>query len=199
MSALPHSQKMSEAEYLEFERASETKHEFLNGEVFDMAGASREHNLIAGSTYASLYSQTLDRNCEVYQSDMRLKVKATGLLTYPDITVVCGKPELTTDALDTLVNPQVIIEVLSPTTEAYDRGKKFKHYSQIASLQEYVLISQDTPRIERFLRQEVGKWEYEDVRALEGIIELSSIEYSLKLADVYKKIVFTDEETKDES
>jgi Uma2 family endonuclease len=197
MSALPHSQKMSEAEYLEFERASETKHEYLNGEVFDMAGASREHNLIAGSTYSSLYSQTIERNCEVYQSDMRLKVKATGLLTYPDISVVCGKPELTTDALDTLVNPQVIIEVLSPTTEAFDRGKKFKHYSQITSLQEYVLISQDTPRIERFLRQEAGKWEYEDVRGLEGIIELSSVECSLKLADVYKKIVFTDEETKE--
>jgi Uma2 family endonuclease len=94
-------------------------------------------------------------------------------------------------------NPNLIIEVLSPTTEAYDRGKKFKHYSQIDSLQEYVLISQDTPRIERFLRQEAGKWEYEDVRGLEGIIELSSIECSLKLADVYRKIDFTEEETKE--
>ena len=89
MSALPHSEKMSEAEYLEFERANETKHEYLNGEVFDMAGASREHNLIVGSTYASLYSQTIDRDCEVYQSDMRLKVKPTGLFTYPGPSVLC--------------------------------------------------------------------------------------------------------------
>jgi Uma2 family endonuclease len=197
MSALPRGEKMSEAEYLAFERESETKHEYFRGEVFDMAGASREHNLIAASALSLLQVQLLERPCEVYGSDMRLKVMATGLYTYPDISVACGDIELTTDALDTFVNPNLIIEVLSPTTEAYDRGKKFRHFSQIESLQEYVLISQDTPRIERFLRQEVGKWEYLDVRGLEGTIELSSIECSLKLADVYRKIVFTDEEPKE--
>jgi Uma2 family endonuclease len=197
MSALPQSEKMTEAEYLAFEFESETKHEFFNGEIFAMAGASNEHLLITGSTYAALYNQTVDRPYVVYQTDMRLKVLATGLYTYPDIIVVCGEPKFTEDKPTVLTNPNVIIEVLSPSTEAYDRGKKFRHYSMIPSLQEIVFISQDVPRIERFLKQGIGKWELLDVRGLDESITLTSIDCTLKLADVYRKIEFTDEEMKD--
>jgi Uma2 family endonuclease len=199
MSAVPQSQRLSEAEFLEFERTSETKHSYFNGEIYAMVGASREHNLIAGSVYATLYNQTVDRDCEIYQSDMRLKVKATGLYTYPDISVICGKPELTTDALDTIVNPQVIIEVLSPSTERDDRTWKFAHYRQIESMQEYLLISQETPRVEYYRRQEDDTWLLTDIKGLDALVKLVSIDCTLKLADIYRKIDFNDEDANGES
>ena len=121
-------------EYLRLERASQEKHEYFKGEIFAMTGATENHNIIAGSTFAALYSELRKKPCQIYPSDMRVRIPATGLYTYPDISVVCGTPEFEDDGLDTLLNPTVIIEVLSPSTEPYDRGKKFQHYRTIPTL-----------------------------------------------------------------
>ncbi|MBZ0289024.1 MAG: Uma2 family endonuclease [Anaerolineae bacterium] len=180
---------MTPEEYLTFERASEEKHEYYAGEIFAMTGASENHNLIAGSTYAALYAQLRKRPCNVYPSDMRVKVHATGLYTYPDITIVCGTPELEDNNIDTLLNPTVIIEVLSPSTEAYDRGKKFRHYKTIKSLQDYILISQDSMRIEHFALRD-NEWVYADAEVPNAVITLPSIDCTLRLSDVYEKITF---------
>lgn len=192
MSAAPH-RRWTEEEYLAMERDSDTKHEYYQGEVFAMAGASPNHDQIAGNTFAGLHSQMRKRDCRVYSSDIRLRVKTTGLYTYPDIKVVCGEPEFTNDKPQTLLNPTLIIEVLSPSTEQYDRGKKFQHYRRLASLQEYVLISQDNPRIERFLRQVDGTWVLKEAIGLEAVLELDSIQCTLELADVYEKVEFENE------
>lgn len=191
MSALPELPLvMSEAEYLAFERASELKHEFLDSEVLAMTGASERHNLIAGSTFAALYTQLRGRPCKVYSADMRVKVTATHLYASPDIAVVCGDAQFGDEQLDTLLNPTCLIEVLSRSTERYDRGKKFQHYRELGSLQEYILIAQDNPRIERYLRQDDGGWKLTDAKGLEAQLELTSIGCTLALAEVYEQVEF---------
>lgn len=196
MSALPEERPtpMTEAEYLEFERSSELKHEFLDGEIYAMSGASRAHNLICMTASFLLYSQLRGRPCETYQSDMRVKVPATGLYTYPDVTVVCGQVELADEAFDTLLNPTIIIEVLSPSTERYDRGRKFQHYRKLPSLQEYVLIAQDAPRIEHYRRGQDGTWLLTDASGLEAVVQLPAIGCTLALSEVYEQVAFTAEE-----
>jgi Uma2 family endonuclease len=183
----------TEAEYLAFERSSEEKHEFLNGEIFAMAGAKENHNLIVGNAYASLHSQVRNRPCRVYLSDLRVKIPDTGLYTYPDITVVCDTPQFEDDERDTLLNPAVIIEVLSPSTEKYDRGKKFQHYRTLESLQEYMLISQDKMLIEHYIRQG-EKWLFAYAERDDAVIKLPSIDCILSLSDVYEKVMFEDDE-----
>jgi Uma2 family endonuclease len=196
MSALPHTPiVMTEAEYLVFERTSDVKHEFFAGEVFAMTGASEAHNLICANMITTLKNQLRGRPCKVYPSDMRVKIEAARLYTYPDISVVCGEAQFADEMLDTLVNPMVIIEVLSPSTERYDRGKKFQQYRDLPSLQEYVLITQDGPRIERFRLQETGIWEFTDAKGLEASLELSSIGCVLALAEVYEQVTFAGERT----
>lgn len=190
--------RMTEAEYLAFERASDIRHEYLDGHVYAMTGASRAHNLISTYTAASLINQLRGRPCEVYASDMRVRVSATGLYTYPDVTVVCGNPQFADSALDTLLNPVLVIEVLSPSTESYDRGKKFQHYRQLESLREYVLISQDSPRVERFLRQDDGTWLLTDAAGLDASLELASVACTLALAEVYEKVTFEAEDAPEE-
>jgi len=181
--------KWTQEEYLAFERTSETRHEYLDGEIYDMSGASVAHNRIAGNTFASLHSQISDRPCDVFQNDMRLKVTAARLYTYPDVIVVCGEPQLSDDKLDTLLNPTVIIEVLSPSTESYDRGMKFQGYRTLDSLQEYLLISQEKVSIEHYVRKG-DQWVLSDAVRLEDVVQLSSIDCRLALADVYKKVTF---------
>ncbi|MBA3869526.1 MAG: Uma2 family endonuclease [Anaerolineae bacterium] len=176
-------------EYLRMERGSEEKHEYYNGEIFAMTGASEYHNIIVGSTIASLYTQLRKKPCQIYPSDMRVRIPATGLYTYPDISVVCGTPEFEDDGLDTLLNPTVIIEVLSSSTEQYDRGKKFQHYRTIASLKEYILIAQDSIRIEHFARRE-DQWILTDAKTSDSVLSLPSIECTLALSDVYEKVNF---------
>jgi Uma2 family endonuclease len=193
MSALPNV-RMTEAEYLAFDRASDIKHEYCRGEIFAMSGASRAHNVISGNTYASLHSQLRGRPCEKYQAEMRVRAAHTRLYTYPDITVVWGEPRFADSEVDTLLNPTVLIEVLSPSTERYDRGRKFQHYRAIDSLREYVLIAQDQPRIERYLRQEDGTWLLSDAVGLESRMELTSIGCTLALADVYEQVTFEAED-----
>jgi Uma2 family endonuclease len=180
-------------EYLKFERTSEEKHEYYAGEIFAMSGASENHNLIVGNLIAGFHSQLRQKPCKIYPSDMRVKIRSSGLYTYPDVTVVCGTPEFEDNNFDTLLNPTVIIEVLSPSTEAYDRGKKFQHYRTIHSLQDYILIAQDSTRIDHFTLRE-NEWIFSDANSLDGVITLPSIDCTLHLSDVYEKVTFDDQE-----
>lgn len=175
-------------EYLEIERRAETRSEYLDGEMFAMAGASIEHNAIVANLLGELRQQLKRRPCQVFPSDLRIHIPATGLYTYADVVVVCGEPRLEDSHLDTLLNPALLIEVLSPTSEAYDRGKKFEHYRSVEWLAEYLLVAQDAPRIEQYLRQPDGRWLFTAVSGLEATIALPSIQCELSLAEVYDKV-----------
>jgi Uma2 family endonuclease len=190
MSAIPKT-KLTPADYLELERKSETKHEFFDGEIFAMSGAKRNHNVIAWNIGGELRQKLKGENCEAYPADMRVLVPETGLYTYPDLVVVCGEPKFQDDVFDTLLNPILLIEVLSDTTESYDRGKKFQHYRSIESLQEYVLVSQDEARIEKYVKQGDGFWVLSEAVGLDSEIEFSSIECPIALREVYDKIDFS--------
>ncbi len=181
--------RISEEEYLARERAADTKSEYRDGEIVAMVGGSREHILIGISASALLYRQLEDRPCEVYSNDMRVRIEQGQRYTYPDLIVVCGEPQFGDDYLDNLLNPTVVIEVLSPSTEAYDRGDKFHHYRTIRSLREYLLIAQDAYRIEHFARQGEQHWLLTVADGLEASVYLASIDCTLRLADVYKKVV----------
>ncbi len=187
MSAHPQ-RLLSPDEYLAIERDVPGKHEYYRGEMFAMGGASREHNLITGNIAAALHAQFATRACESYQNDMRVKVSPSGLYTYPDVVVTCEQPRFEDKVLDTLLNPQAIIEVLSDTTEKYDRGKKFEHYRQIESLREYMLVAHDRPHVELFSRQDDGVWRLTEATGLESSMELPTIACRLALADVYAKV-----------
>jgi Uma2 family endonuclease len=177
------------AEYLSLERTSETRHEYYRGEMFAMSGASREHNLIAGNLSREIGTQIMDRPCEVYQSDMRVKVATTGLYTYPDVVVVCGEPRFEDKLVDTLHNPTVVCEVLSESTEAYDRGLKFGHYRRIPSLREYVIVSQERMSVERFSRRG-DEWVLTDYLEPEQVLEIESIGCKVPLSRIYDKVRF---------
>ncbi len=189
MSTVPKKHYMSE-EYLALERQAEYKSEYFRGEIFAMVGATRQHNLIVGNLVKRLGLQLDDRSCEVYPNDMRVKVSPTGLYTYPDVTVVCDEPQFEDEQIDTLLNPMVLIEVLSKSTETYDRGKKFGHYRRIDSLQEYVLVAQQEPHVEHFARQVDGGWLLTEATGLDASIALPAIDCQLRLADVYHKVDF---------
>lgn len=192
MSVAPQ-KKMTEEEYLALERTAEFKSEFLAGEMYAMTGASRPHTLIVTNAVRELGNQLKGRSCEVYVADMRVRVEHTGLYTYPDIVVVCGEPRLADEHLDTLLNPTVIIEVLSPSTEAYDRGTKFAHYRELPSLREYVLVSQTHAHVERFVRQDGGpEWTLSAVRGQGGTLTLTSIGCTLPLAELYDRVDVSD-------
>lgn len=179
--------------YLELERASETKHEFYRGEVFDMSGASFTHTVIAVNTTRELSSQLRKKPCTVHSNDLRIQVRAAGLFTYPDVIVICGEPRFLDKRNDTVTNPTLIIEVLSKSTESYDRGKKFQHYRTLETLQEYVLISQDSANIERFTRQPGGDWLLSAASGLDATVTLASVGCTLALADVYEKVDFEEQ------
>ncbi|MGH7127157.1 MAG: Uma2 family endonuclease [Planctomycetaceae bacterium] len=180
--------RLTVQEYLAIERAAETKSEFFDGEMFAMAGASRRHNLITTNSSREVSLQLKGRRCEVYTSDMRVKIITTGLYTYPDLVVVCGEPEFEDAEVDTLLNPTVLMEVLSESTEDYDRGRKLTHYRKIPSLREYLLISQEEHLIEQFLRQSDGRWLLSEFRGLEATVSMPSIDCRLPLAEVYDKV-----------
>ncbi len=184
-----HKQHWTPEEYIAYERASEEKHIFLNGEIFSMSGASRKHNLIGFNLTTILGNRLKGQPCEAYANDMRVKISPKQY-TYPDISVVCAEPEFEDIELDTLLNPTLIIEVLSPSTEQYDRGKKFESYRSLDSLQEYVLVAQDRAHIERYVRQDGGNWLFSEVNGLEASLDLASIQCTLTLADVYDKVTF---------
>lgn len=181
---------ISPEEYLKIERASEIRHEYYNGEMFAMSGASRAHNVIAGNIFAEFRAQFRNRDCESYQSDMRVKVDCKGLYTYPDVVATCDSPTFEDEELDTLINPRVIVEVLSKSTEDYDRGTKFEMYRRIPSLRDYILVAQDRVHVEHFQRQESDRWILEDFNTREGMLLLDSIACELRVADVYTKVTF---------
>lgn len=179
--------RMSPEEYLTLERASEVRHEYANGEVFAMAGGTREHSLIAGNIVRELGIALRDRPCEVHGSDLRIKITATGRYVYPDVSVVCDTPSFEDSGRDTLLDPLVIFEVLSDSTEAYDRGEKFEQYRTIPSFQEYVIVSQKKVRAEHFVRRPDGRW----VLAVLGTgdrLELESIGCEIALDELYLKV-----------
>jgi len=180
-------QVISVEEYLAMERATPEKHEYLDGEVFAMGGASYYHTLITINVVAGLHMQLRKSDCTVHANDLRVKVSPTGLYTYPDVVVVCGEPQFDDQMKDTLTNPMLIVEVLSETTKSYDRGDKFAHYRSLPSFMEYVLIAQDRPHIEHFLR-EPKRWTLYEIDGMEDTIELPSICCILSLAGVYDKV-----------
>ena len=176
--------------YLALERQAEYKSEYMDGQIMAMAGASRMHNLIAGNLYREVSQQLRGRPCEAYISDMRVKVSPTGLYTYPDVVVVCGDIRFEDDHHDTLLNPTVIVEVLSASTEAYDRGDKFAHYRRLEALQDYLLVSQDKVRVEHYVRQGV-LWVLSEASMLDETVHLASIGCEVALRDIYEKVQFT--------
>ena len=186
MSTLP-SRRLTPEEYLEIERRAQVKSEYYNGEMFAMAGARWAHNLVVGNTFAELRQQLRTRPCAVTPSDMRVQVQATGLYTYPDVVVVCGEPLFKDDQRDTLLNPTVIVEVLSKSTEGYDRGKKFVHYRRIDSLREYVLVSQDRVCVEQYTLQE-DRWVLAEWNRRDDVLRLTSVGCEISLRDLYAKV-----------
>lgn len=178
-------------EYLAQERVSETKNEFYQGEIIPMPGASREHNFIAGNIYLFLRLLFRGRSEEVFQNDMRVRVSESGLYTYPDV-VVADAPIFEDAEVDTLLNPIVIFEVLSKSTEQKDRGDKFEQYRNIGSLTEYILVSQDRCRVEQFTRQPDGTWLYRAYANIADMLQIESIDCELLLKDVYEKVIFTE-------
>ena len=183
-------EKITPEEYLEFERSSEFKHEYFDGEIFAMVGARKNHNRISRNLAGELVNRLKGSPCEVFIGDMRVKVEEIEKYTYPDIVVACDEIEFLEDELDSLVNPVVIIEVLSNSTESYDRGLKFAHYQLIESLQEYILISQYHCQVEKFKRRENNSWVYRSINSMDQILEIESIKCELPLSEIYYKVEF---------
>ena len=185
---------LSPEQYLEIERASEFKHEYYNGRMYAMSGASYKHVIITGNLAFGLRNRLRNSPCAVLTNDLRLRVSPGGLYTYPDLVVVCGEPKFADDQADTLLNPVVIAEVLSPSTEAYDRGFKFAQYRKLESLQEYALILQTEPRVEVFRRESGGQWLLSESVGLEATCRFESVGVGVTLSEVYDKVTFGGEE-----
>ncbi len=194
MSTLPN-RYITEQEYLAFERESPIKHEYYRGEVFAMTGATREHNLIVANLVRRLGNQLDGKPCETYPSDMHVWIEAVGLYAYPHVSVVCGEPEFRDGHFDTLLNPRVVIEVLSDSSENYDRGKKAEHYRKNASVDHLLLVAQDRAHLELYSRGPEGTWILTEADQLDQTIELPAIDCRLLLAEVYDKVKFPEPTT----
>ncbi len=182
--------KLTAQEYLAIENAAAFKSEFFDGEMFAMAGASPPHNIIAMNLGSELHARLKGSECRPVGSDQKLKVERTGLHTYPDLMVICGEWEFAADDANTVLNPVAIVEVLSPSTEKYDRGAKFRNYQQIPSLKEYVLVAQDEAVCERFVRLADGSWALVSFVGLADTLAFTSVPVRVPLADVYTGVVF---------
>jgi Uma2 family endonuclease len=181
-------------EYLELERAAEFRHEYYNGRMYLMAGGSPQHAYIIGNLVGELHGALKKRACRVASSDLRVSVPDTGLYTYPDVVVGCGELKYTGERKETLVNPTLIIEVLSPSTELLDRGFRTEQYKTIATLQEYALVSQAEARVEVYRRQPGGQWLLSEFAGLEAAARFESVDASVPLAEIYSKVRFGPEE-----
>jgi len=177
--------------YLEIERKAEFRNEYRDGEMFAMAGSSCAHTMISDNMVAQLVLKLRGGTCRPYSRSMRVQVGTTGLFTYPDVVVACNDRKFLDESRDTLLNPTLIIEVLSPSTEAYDRGKKFSDYRTLPSLQEYVLVSQEHVQVEVFRRQPDEEWLLKIVSRLEDSVSLESIGCQLLLSDIYEDVELT--------
>lgn len=183
--------RFSVDEYLLIERAAETRSELIDGKIIAMTGASRAHNLIAGNAAAALRAGLSGGPCEVYQSGMRVRVADTGLYAYPDVAVACPPIEWVDEQQDMLASPVLIIEVLSPSTAAYDRGEKFLRYQRIAELEHYLLVAQDRCRVEHFRRQDRG-WSIELHEALTDVLVLDALDIEIPLGTLYERVLPAD-------
>lgn len=180
--------RLSPEEYLAIERAAERKSEYWNGEMFALAGASERHGTIVANLVGELRAALKGRPCKVYANDLRLQVTPTGLYTYPDVLVICGPVEFSDDVKDMVRNPKLIIEVLSASTEDYDRGRKAAHYRTLPSLVEYLVVAQDKPHVEKFTRESEGRWVLTETNRIEAVLRLVSIDADLPLSEVYDKV-----------
>jgi len=200
MTAVP-KKKLTEAEYLAIEKAAEFKSEFYNGvmyplhrdEVTGMAGASRFHNRLKENLIGELFIQFKNGSCQSFSSDQRVRLTQTGMFAYPDIVVVCDEPQFSEIDPNTLVNPQIVIEVLSPSTENYDRGFKFAQYQLQSSIREYILVAQDRLRIERFVRQSDNSWLLTIFTDSTGVFSLGTFPAHIAMADIYRGIPVSNE------
>jgi len=195
--SLPPSQLLASPEkYLAFEREADERHEWLDGLIYAIAGESPQHSLISANIITILNLQLRGKPCATYSPNIKVysrlptDVGLKGLFSYPDCLVVCGQALFHDQHRDVLINPRLVIEVLSPTTERYDRGKKFLRYQQNTSLTDYVLVAQDYPSIEHYARQGEGSWDYSITTELTGSVALTSLECRLPLAEVYDRIEF---------
>jgi Uma2 family endonuclease len=177
-------------EYLAAERLSETRSEYLDGGVFPMTGASFNHGRIVINIATELVIQLRGQNCDVLATDMKVRIQESRKFFYPDVLVVCGDPQFHDERTDIILNPDLVIEVLSPSTEAFDRGTKFEAYRTVKSLNEYVLVSQDKPMVEQYVRNNDGSWKFTEAVGLESSLSLPSIGCTLNLAAVYKRVEF---------
>jgi Uma2 family endonuclease len=183
--------KLTPEQYLAIEREAEYKSEYFYGEMYAMAGASKDHLQIESRLVGLLFARLDSQGCRVYTADARVRVNDQGLFMYPDVTVVCGKPVFGTNKGDVLLNPKVIFEVLSPSTEAKDRGFRFHLYQEIPTLLEYVLVSQSEALIERFWRVPEGEWSgYSKTQGLDATLKLGSLDIAIPLADIYRGVEF---------
>ena len=177
---------ISKEDYLLYERAADTKHEYFQGEIFAMSGASFKHNRISTNAIFSLRSSLKGKNCFPYGSDLRIHIPENSLFTYPDISVICGEIESTDDKFDTATNPKVIFEILSPSTKNYDKGGKFSLYRQIYSLQDYILIDSESVMVEKFSKNDDGSWTLHEFKNINDSFLIRSIEVNLLLSDLYE-------------
>ena len=184
------SQHISDTDYLADERNAINKHEFYKGEVYAMSGASIKHNLIFSNVFGILSSKLFGADCMVFGSDLRIHIPQNSLYTYPDISIVCGRIETLDSNFDTIINPAVIIEILSASTRDYDKGSKFTLYRDIPSLKEYILIDSEQVSVEKFIRNNDGSWKLTEHKYQSEQFTINTIETILKLEDVYKSIEY---------
>ena len=177
-------------QYLELEESAEFKSEYLSGQIYAMAGGGPEHSKIANNIGGEMRSLLKRGPCQVFNSDLRVTILPTGLKTYPDVTIICGEQQRHPLDKNSLINPTVLFEVLSPTTEAYDRGEKWAHYRHLDSLREYILVSQDKARVEQYVRQEDGSWKFTAADGREAALSLPSLGCALPLVEVYAGVTF---------
>ena len=183
--------RLSPEEYLTIERQSEYRSEYFDGEIIATTGSSRKHNLIVANLTRDLTQQLKGKPCELYPNDMRVQVPSSRLYTYPDVVIVCGEPQFEDEYVDTLLNPTLIIEALSESTESYDRGKKFGYYRTVATLSEYLLIAQDEYKVEQYVKQVDGRWLFSEASSLDATVELGSIQCLLALKEVYDRVLLS--------
>lgn len=196
MAAASQPRPVTSDEYLALARAAETKSEYIDGRIYATSGTSWRHNVIIGNVYMALRSQFRGRPCNAYSIDMRVRVSETGMYTYPDVVALCGSPRFEDAHVDTLLNPTVIVEVLSPSTERYDRGVKFEHYRRLDSLHEYVLVAQDRVAVEHYLRRGT-QWLLTAYASLDEALALPTLDVEIPLADVYERVTPFDAEAAD--
>lgn len=194
MSTAPTKRRFTIAEYLALEADSLEKHEYYQGEIFAMAGATIPHNEISGNIYHALRNALRGKDCRPYGSDLRIRVKKPNLYTYADTLVICGKIERDVDDKNSVTNPRVIFEVLSKSTENYDRGQKWEFYQQLESLREYVLVSQSEAKVTRYYREEGGAWQYLLITGLDHVLALESVGCELPLGEIYENVNLGPEE-----